>query len=156
MNKNNTTPIYKIKQSRFHQGESRIRQWFAVPEAGTPYSALFTATYWDTQSHQLAIGDWIRVEPDEGSYTADLKVISTGTGGIRVAEYYKKDWEKVAAPKALADDYHVKWAGPHHKWRVERKADSDVMESGFQSESDANRWLADNAAKLKQPDLEAA
>lgn len=147
--------IFKLKPSRLHSGEAKIRYWYAIPEEGTPYEELFKATYWDSHRHLLAIGDFIRVEPDEGHYTADLKVVSAGIGGILVAEFYKKDWAKVAAPLSLSSVYKTKYAGPHHRWRVERIADGHVEQTGFTSESDANRWLSANSKSLERQ-LQAA
>lgn len=144
----NEAPIHKMKPSRFHLGESRIRYWYVIPEVSTPYEALFDPIYWDAVKHKLAIGDFIRVEPDEGHYTADLKVTSSGFGGIQVAEFYKKDWQKVEMPKKLSSLYETKYAGPHHKWRVERVADGAIMEKGFESDAEANKWLSVNVKAL--------
>lgn len=141
-------PIYKLKESRLQQGEARIRYWFAIPEAGTPYKELFSPVYWDVHGWKFQPGDMIRVEPDEGHYTADLRVLSTGAGGTRVAEYYKKEWDADAAPDVLSDTYEVAWGGPHHKWRVMRKTDGQVESHGFEDEAAANRWLADNLKAL--------
>lgn len=141
---------FHLKPSRLHQGEARIRYWYAIIEEGTPYEALFTPQFWASHKHLIEMGDWIRVEPDEGHYTADLRVMSVGVGGIKVEEYIKKDWKTSDAPLSLLSDYKVKFAGPHHKWRIERRSDKHVEATGFANEAEANRWLATNAKKLQQ------
>jgi len=149
-------PVFVMKSSRMHMGEAKIRWWYAVPEQGTPYERILEPTFWNSQRDKLQIGDFIMVEPDEGHYTAELKVQSVGIGGVRVAEYYKKPWATVAAPASIAESYRVKFAGPHHKWRVERIEDGHVEQAGFTSESDANRWLIDNTAALSRNTVKAA
>lgn len=151
-------PIHKLKQTRLHLGESRIRWWFAVPEEGTPYEALFDPVYWDVHGFKFAHGDFIRVMPDEGHYTADLMVVGTGTGGVRVAEYFKKVWadSATASSEPLISQYRVKYAGPHHKWRVERIADNHVEQAHFENETAANQWLADNLRALSKVATKAA
>lgn len=150
-------PVLKLKPTRLHLGEAKIRTWFAEIEEGTPYEELFSPVYWDVHAPKFNIGDFIRVQPDDGSYTADLMVVGKGVGGVRIEEYYKKDWKKVEAPATLLSQYRVKWGGPHHKWRIERIADSHVEQSGFENETAANMWLAENlkalsaaAAKVKE------
>lgn len=150
-------PLHKLKQNRLHQGESRMLTWFAEVEEGTPYEALFSPVYWDVHGYKFKVGHFIRVEPDDGTYTADLKVVGVGVGGVRVEEYYKKDWGKVEAPATLLSQYAVKYAGPHHRYRIERLADRHVEQTGFETETAANQWLAENlkalsaaAAKVKE------
>lgn len=140
--------IYKLKPTRLHLGESKIRWWFAEVEEGTPYDELLGSIYWDVHAYKFRPGDFIHIEPDDGSYTAQLKVIGVGVGGVRVAEFYKKDWTKVEAPASLMSQYRVRYAGPHHRYRVERLADGNVEHSGFESESAANVWLAENLKAL--------
>ena len=140
--------IHKLKQSRLHMGEARLRWWFAEIEEGTPYESLFEPAYWDVHGYKFGIGDFIHAEPDEGHYTAQLRIVSAGAGGIRVQEFYKKDWKKVEAPASLTDRYRVKFAGPHHKWRIERLADGHVEQAGFPSEAAANIWLGENLRAL--------
>lgn len=149
-------PLPKLKQSRLHLGEAKIRTWFAEIEEGTPYDALFSPVYWDVHGYKFMVGDFIRAEPDDGSYTADLKVVGAGIGGVRIEEYYKKDWRKVEAPATLLSQYRVKFAGPHHRWRVERIADSHVEHSGFDNEGAANMWLAENLKALSASAVKAA
>ena len=141
--------VQKLKPSRMHAGESRIRWWYANPEEGTSYQTLFDPVYWDTVGYQLEIGDFIQVVPDELNYIAWLHVISKGIGGVTIIEFYKKNIEEVeSAGISLHDYYRIKYAGPHHKWRVERKTDGHVERHGFTNENDANKWLALNAAAL--------
>lgn len=135
---------FKLKQTRLHQGEAKIRWWYAIIEEGTPYEELFKPVFWDIHAYKFALGDFIRVEPDEGHYTADLKVVSTGVGGVRVQEYYRKDWGARQDTPAISTQYRTKWAGPHHKWRVERIADNHIEQSGFDTEAMATLWMAQN------------
>lgn len=148
--------IYKLKQSRLHMGESRIRWWFAVVEEGTPYEELFKPEYWDVHSYKFAIGDMIDCVPDEGSYRAWLEVVGAGVGGIRVEEFYKKDRGKIASPASLTSQYRVKWAGQHHKFRIERISDGNIEASGYASEAEANAWLSANLKALSAAAAKAA
>lgn len=140
--------LHKLKQTRLHLGEAKIRTWFAEIEEGTPYDELFNPVYWDVHGYKFSVGDFIRVEPDDGSYTADLKVVGAGVGGVRVEEYYKKDWNKVEAPATLLSQYRVRFAGPHHRWRVERIEDGHIEQANFETETSANMWLAENLKAL--------
>ena len=140
--------LHKLKQTRLHLGEAKIRTWFAEVEEGTPYEALFSPIYWDVHGYKFNPGDFIRVKPDDGSYTADLEVVGVGVGGIRVEEYYKKEWKKIEAPATLLSQYRVKYAGPHHRYRVERISDNHIEHANFETETAANQWLAENLKAL--------
>ena len=125
------------------------RFWRCVPEAGTPYAALFKPEYWSAVAESMALGDWIIVEPEDSNYTARLRVRSKGLGGIRVEEYDCKQWDRTEAPESLMEYFKVEWAGPVHKWRVVRLSDNDIRKHGFPSESEANAWLAENEKRLQ-------
>ncbi len=147
---------WRLKPTRMHQGPARIRYWYVIPEVGTPYEALFEPEYWAARHKDFAIGDMVRIEPDEGNYTADLRVMSTGIGGVVVQEYYKKEWAGSEAPESLLDFFEVKFAGPHHKFRIQRKADKHVVHKGFENEAAANRWMTANEEQLRRNKPEAA
>jgi hypothetical protein len=140
---------YKLKQSRMHQGESRIRKWVVNPEQDTPYAALFDPMYWSPNEYMFEVGDFIQVIPDERSYIAELWVIEKGIGGVLVHELSKVDITlKAAEGISMFDNYRVKFAGPHHKWRIERIMDNHVAKTGFSTEGEANKWLGLNAGAL--------
>ena len=143
-------PLHKLKQSRLHSGEARIRWWFAEIEEGTPYDKLFDPVFWDVHGYKFQPGDFILAKPDEGDYTAQLMVVGTGAGGVKIEEFYKKEHSTLAAPGTLASQYRVRYAGPHHKWRIERLADNNIESSGFENEAAANKWLADNLTALSR------
>jgi hypothetical protein len=143
--------LHKLKQSRLEMGESRIRYWFAMPEEGTPYKMLFDPIYWDIHAHQFAPWDFIRVIPDEKSYIAELVVTGTGIGGVRITEVWKKELSTGEAPADLLSMYRVHHAGPYHKWRVERREDKHIEQYGFETEKEAQEWLAANFKALGRP-----
>lgn len=143
--------VYKLKPTRLHLGEAKIRQWAAEIEEGTPYEALFDATYWDVHGYKFAMYDEIRCIPDEGNYIAWLVVTGTGgVGGTRVQEISKIAIGATQQAPTLASQYRIKFAGPHHKWRVERIADSHVEATNFENEVSAQQWLADNLKALSK------
>jgi hypothetical protein len=143
------TKDYKLKTSRVHIGESKIRWWEAYPEEGTPYKELFKPEYWSFNDFKFENDDMIRVIPDEHNYMAWLWVVSAGTGGTKVIEVMKKDLPKDAVePVSVKELFEVKWAGPHHKYRVQRKSDDHIERANFGSEAEANTWLAENTKAL--------
>jgi hypothetical protein len=141
-------PIYKLKPTRLHPGEARILWWYAEIEEGTPYEALFDPVYWDNHGYKLKTGNRILAAPDEGHYEAEFLVVGNGVGGVRIVEVRKLDLSKIQPAPLIADQYRIKYAGPHHRWRVERVADNGIEQSGFGSESDASIWLAENLRAL--------
>lgn len=144
------TIVYKLKQTRLHAGESKIRWWYAEIEEGTPYKKLFDPIYWDVHGYKFQIGDFIMCEPDEGDYSATLRVRSIGVGGIRIVEHAKVEYEKRDMPVSLSSQYEVKFKGSHNKYCVIRLVDKHTESSGHPTESDANRWLADNLKALSK------
>ena len=148
------TPIeYKVKDSRFRPLEHSQAVWFVYVEEGTPYKALFQPSYWSFVQDKLQPGAMIRVFPDEGSYMADLVVRAIGVGGVKVSEYFKREFaDEGQMPASLMSLYLVKYAGPYHKWRVERKSDGAVIQTGFENEGTANAWLATNVKSLIVPE----
>lgn len=141
--------LYRLKHSRFHPGESKIRAWEAHIEEGTPYEKLFDPAFWDQNGYKLAMFDEIRCIPDEQNYVAWLMVVGTGVGGVRMQETRKVNIDQLDA-QAQTGQYRAKFAGPHNKWRIERIADGHVESSGFATEAEANRWLADNLKALSR------
>jgi hypothetical protein len=149
--------LHKLKPTRLHLGEAKIRTWAAEIEEGTPYEALLSPVYWDVHSYKFAMYDEIRCIPDEGNYIAWLVVIGTGgVGGTRLQEIRKIEIGKVEQSSSLSEQFVVRYAGPHHKWRVERKADKNVEQSGFENEVAASQWLADNLKALSKTHVKAA
>lgn len=140
--------MHKLKPNRLHQGEAKIQWWVAEIEEGTPYGALFDPVFWDNHGYKLVPRVRILCEPDEGHYEAELKVIGNGVGGVRVVEIRKSDFSKVEPLQVIADQFRAKYAGPHHRWRVERVSDGHVEQPGFASEQDALTWLAANLKDL--------
>jgi hypothetical protein len=147
---------YKLKPSRMHQGEARIRKWVVNPEEGTPFEALDEPMYWASIEYMLEVGDFIQVIPDERNYIAEFWVVEKGIGGIVVHLLWKTDIVlKGKGGVSMYDNYRVKFAGPHHKWRIERIMDNHVAKTGFSTENEANKWLGINAGALTK-DIAAA
>lgn len=138
--------------SRFQSAEYARTYYVYTVEAKTPYEALFEPAYWAhiCSEKGLRAYDVIEVRTDEGLYFAQLLVLQADRLSARVAEIAYADLTKARASQATAasSGVRIRYAGPHHKWRIERVSDSAVIQHGFADEISAQVWMADNRKSL--------
>lgn len=146
------TKVRKLPESRFRLAEQVRNVWNIVPEEGTSFDALKDPAYWAHNARRMRPGDLIEVVPDEETYWALLRVVKVGAAGVAVSVLMHETAEAAAEiPSGLAQDYEVKWKGPHHRYTVLRKGTRDAIQTGFGSEAEAAKWIVDNAKSLTVP-----
>lgn len=118
----------------------------ATPEAGTTVAQILEPTFWAHVAKQLHISDRIEVIPEDHAFIAELYVlgISDNSAKVVLLQHFDFDIEELAnATKEEADAY-VMWRGPHAKFGVIRKKDNKVLQDGFITKAEANKWMASN------------
>lgn len=128
----------------FSMKRSMVNEWYAKPEPGTPLEAVLDPKYWAHCSAQLAPENVITVIPEGAPWRAELLVLDAGRGYAKVIvlNHVEIESHEVVGDESAADDYDVRWAGPHAKWRVVRKSDKKVMIEERATKQDAYLWIA--------------
>jgi hypothetical protein len=131
----------KIHPSRFKLAEHVVNTHCIVVEQGVPFEAMSDPAYWSHIASRLRPGDEIKVRTDDGAYAATLLVKDVAHQAVRVVPVWYVSLSEVAELPANAE-YEVAWAGPHHKFRITRKKDNAVIQSGFDNREAAIAAMA--------------
>lgn len=137
----------KIHPSRFKLADLVVNTHCIVVEAGVPFEAMSEPSYWSNIASRLRPGDEIKVRTDDGAYAATLYVKDVSHQAARVIPVWHVSLSEVAALPANVD-YEVEWAGPHHKFRIIRKSDRAVIQTGFDNKEAAYAAAAGHAKQM--------
>ena len=119
-----------------------------VPQ-GVNIEDLLNPAYWAHHAVKLRPWDEIRARAEDGTWVAFLQVLASdrtwarcqllakhnlGTADIALTQAAEEEVKRLKA------EYKIAYAGPE-KYRVVRRADNNVMQSGLQQKADAELWL---------------
>lgn len=112
---------------------------------GTPFEDLLKPDYWAHVAQKLRPHTLIKVIPEDGSYWAELLVLSCDRLWAKVFVLRHMDLTEVAEdPAALASrmsEFDILWKGPVKKHVVVRKSDSTIVAEEIQTKGEAKIWL---------------
>lgn len=142
--------VRAITPARVKYAEHERQSYAVNPEMGVTVEDMKEPGYWAHVGHQLKPFDRIEARAEDGSWFAELLVRSAGRGWAQVAvlAHYELGGETMQGLPSRASEYKVEWGGPHHKHRVVRVSDGNVMKHGFESADAARAWLADHLKAL--------
>jgi hypothetical protein len=131
----------KLHPARFAEAAQSRNVWAATPTHDTKYEDLFAPEYWAHIAVRARPGDFIEVFAEDGSYWAQLIVLSAGRQALSVAEIQRRDLQRGNALPEAGSGVIVEWKGPHLKYCVLRTKDNERV-----SEKHESRLQAENAA----------
>lgn len=154
-----TTPVVAAKpeikptvrqthSGRFQLAEHIIQGWAVMVEDKTTIEDVLKPEFFAHVARALRPFAKISVLADDGTWYAELLVKSAGSNWANVVPLQIVDLRGVAAAVVPADAYAVGFGGPHHKWRVIRNSDSELVSKGHESEALAKAWLVDHLKAL--------
>ncbi len=125
---------------RMVPAEGRFMVWDATLDHGTTREDLERTSFWKHNTTRVKPFDEIRAICEDGSFVAYLIVQAIGPKDMKVHVREFVEMDKID-PNALAipQGYKVDWGGRIAMWRA--RQGSDVLKEGFQTESEARRWL---------------
>jgi hypothetical protein len=139
-----------LMQDKLNQAEY-VRSVFAVTlPYGTPFDDIKNPAFWAHTAAKLHPTDRIEVVDEEGTYFAEVMVISCARNWAKVSILrFHELSESIPNAKddASADiqdklgEYTVDWT-QNTRARVIRKSDREVIKENFASKADATKWLA--------------
>ena len=136
------------KALRVVQAESQRQLHVHNPEQGVSLEDVMQPSYWVHVTKKLHKTDRIEVIPEDGSWYAELMVLSVEAIYAKVILLkYLNLAEEAAKISAPAQEYFVKYGNNTSKHRIIRKSDNKVLKEGFNTAAEATQYLDDH---LKQ------
>lgn len=136
-------PRAPLISPRLQEAEYERRVFVATPEAGTKLEEMLSPGYWAHVAPRLTPWSRIEVRAEDGAFYAEMLVLSCERNWAKMFVLNKYDLipaDLMMMPSA-SDEFKIEFAGPHHKWRVVRLSDKEVLRTGYQTKEEANTWL---------------
>jgi len=141
-----------LHQSRFALASFKFNVYSVViPETDTLEDCQ-KPEYWAHVASKLRAGDEIRIVNDQSSLYARFYVLEAGNIWAKVAVIETAELSAAAAVSGDGVKVEVKFAGPHHRWRVTRLAggNREILQANFETEDAAKVWAADYVKTIGQ------
>lgn len=130
-----------ITQDRV-KGAEFVRNIFsAIPEHGTPFEDILKPAYWSHVAAKFHPTDRIEVLAEDGSWFAELIVISAARNWASVSVLRFVELAEVVTPKPQADQFAVQWKGQKLLHCVIRQSDKVIIKDSFSTAAEASKWL---------------
>ena len=135
--------VVQLNPTRFKGSEYERTVWVCTVEEGVDDKDLLKPDYWAHVANRMRPFDRIEVRADDGSYFAELLVVSVDRNWAKVKglQYVSLVDESVGYEPGGSKDYLVKWRGPHRKWSVLRMSDNAILKDECQTQAEAQLWL---------------
>lgn len=147
----------QLNERQFGELSFKFRRWSAELSPDQTLEDTLVPEFWKMQAQVIAghdkvnprgRGDIIEVRKlDTGAY-AELLVTEVGPGFIRVRPL--KASEAPVVKEDTSSALTTKWNIGTKRHDVVRKADGQVMQSGFQTKDSAVAWIATFTQKMQQ------
>lgn len=133
----------QLGANRLKQTAYENNMWTVYPEKGTTVEDMLVPDYWAHVGLQLRPYDEIRVCSEDRSFYARLLVVSSDRLWAKTVVLESHALSSAASKEAagIFDQFKVEHAGPHHKWRVVRIKDSEVLVKELGTKDEAEGWL---------------
>ncbi|KKK79876.1 hypothetical protein LCGC14_2829130, partial [marine sediment metagenome] len=103
--------------------------------------------YWGHVQAKFNINDRIEVNPDDGSFYAELMVRSTTFGYVVTAVINFVEFDGPVSKLEVPEEYLIGFDGPYEKWQVKRF--DQVLISQLETKNLAETWLKNHLRDLR-------
>lgn len=136
----------KLDTARFKPTDYEVTDFSVTVPFGVEIEDVLTPEYFGNVAPRLTPYSKIRVRTDDGSWYAELLVLSVG----RVwAKTFPLIYEKLTTSDVeitesdRSDKYKVMFRGPHLKWCVIHKEDGSALREQMDTKREAINWLSE-------------
>ena len=140
-----------IDSIRFSDSQHTNMNWTATVPAGTTLEDVLNPSYFANVASKITIYDRIQVRVDTGEWYAELLVVSCGRVWAKLVPIVKLDLTSKDDDQLDGEAFEkfiVQYRGPHLKFCVIRKEDSEPIKEHLQTKVEANTWLAAHVLAL--------
>lgn len=137
--------LVPLKASEFRSAEEVRHVWHAsIPETDS-VETIQKRDYWKhVAGRSIRPGDRIEAVCEDMTWMAELYVVSSGSQVADVKLISRTDLTGVEVQTDEANDLYVKYRGPHHRYCLMIKGQSDPIAHGFMTQDEGQRALLDH------------
>jgi hypothetical protein len=136
----------KLPAADFSTMASVYSTMFARVPMGTTDEDLERPEFWAHVAQRCPKEGRVYVKPKDGGWVAELEIrLVTGTGVV-MQVLTKHELAPISYGSVMSE-YLVAWLDNTEKFQVIRLSDKVVMETGFNSQEDANDWISRNTQR---------
>ena len=149
---------HRLLGKNFGLSSFKFNRWSAELEEAQTLDDALDPTFWANHVETIqqdktggarklhGRGDIIEVRKLDSGLYAELLVVETGRGYVRTVLVREAKLPEVSAPEE--SPLTTRWNVGNRCHEVIRKADSVVMQGGFQTKAAAVAWIADHLGKM--------
>lgn len=135
----------QAQEKELHLTQHALVDYTHTVSEGTEFADLLKPEYWAHVAQKLRPHTLIKVIPEDGSYWAELLVLSCDRlwAKVFVMRHYDLT-EAIENDEATASrlvEFEIQWKGPVKKHVVIRKSDRSILAEGIQTKGEAQLWL---------------
>lgn len=132
-----------LDPTRAGLSESIRNEWVVTAEQNTTKEDVLDPQYWTHIASRFNPFDRIEVRVDDGSWLMELIVVACEKNWAKVhmLQFYQLAKVDLVNPSVK---HIAEWKGPHRKFVVIRKADSQILRENFQSKDEAHMWIREH------------
>lgn len=134
----------RLDPARFKQTEHVNTRHSVTLEEGVTLDDVMEEDFFANVAVKVLPYDHIEVRTDDGAFYAELLVISAGKTWVRTILLLKKEIQSKDEVTASFEGYDVVYKGPHKKFCVIRKKDSEMVHEGSEDKAAAIKWLTEH------------
>jgi hypothetical protein len=125
--------------------DNRRNFWALDLPADAEREDLERPSFWSHEAAKMKAGDRVEARWEHGQKWADLLVMSSSAGAVRmhIIHFMEQDGAAADEPGGDLTLVEVKWRGPTAKFSVIRLSDSMLIKDGFADKIDAMKFARD-------------
>jgi hypothetical protein len=133
--------VKKLEPARFKGAEYERTAYVCTVENHVTREDLTEPSYWSHVAPKLRPWDKIEVRRDDGTYYAELIVLSSARtwAKVYVSAWHNLTSTDISQTEAEGNDleFDLKYMGPHRRFAIIRKSDGAVIKDSIQTRDEA-------------------
>ena len=135
-------PKQKLAMGDFKIADFLRTQWCISLKPGQSREDFMRPDFWAHVAARVKKNDRVEILHDEGSYFAEVIVVSVEKLGVKVALLREHNLNELESTQVDQSEFYVKFRGPR-KWSILRQSDHQVIDENIETEGQAKQRLAD-------------
>lgn len=143
------TLITPITPRDFRYQDHELQQWVAYVPPEAAKANLEDPQFWSGVCDMIRSPAEITVMASDGSWKAKVTILHNERNWAKAVVDQWFQYDNIVSPM-IEDDLKVEHAGPHHKWRVVRRSDGEILSKENPDKETAERWKRNHLQSMSR------